>query len=407
MEAWCLDESEYQTPAIREENSTSSATPVGPNASGEGLPYAPENFPNPGDKWGWKVGKRKTRSGYWADRYLSLPASLQKTSAFPSKVMVQKYITENFPTADIDSFFASFSWRIPAPDSYEISVKNNHGKKLGVAEISNSESPVVAGGCKAGNKMCRLRLKARAFSLPAMDCDICCNETCEALDTRDDIEKILNVGLCILRGSEQMRAKSLLNRIGTILTKLRSGIDLEDIWNLEDGIPTINGGGSHFENGNTITGMGTSNHQEPMNFAPHSELSQTPSTKKRDRGSIYITADHDSVSLKLEDEIDEALRALKESQELEYRTAEQKLYAHKDFLLSLYQILDRERAELARPTSAPSGDPDSVTLGNVLSTVNQIRHEEIKMRQMMQVSKGFGRTSRMCVKNHFGLQIDE
>ncbi|KAK1312095.1 hypothetical protein QJS10_CPA07g00420 [Acorus calamus] len=121
MKAWCLDESEYQTPAIREENSTSSATPVGPNASGEGLPYTPENFPNPGDKWVWMVGKRKTRSGYWADRYLSLPASLQKTSAFPSKVMVQKYITENFPTADIDSFFASFSWRILAPDSYEIS----------------------------------------------------------------------------------------------------------------------------------------------------------------------------------------------------------------------------------------------------------------------------------------------
>ncbi|KAK1281098.1 hypothetical protein QJS04_geneDACA004698 [Acorus gramineus] len=154
--------------------------------------------------------------------------------------------------------------------------------------------------------MCRLRLKARAFSLAAMDCDICCSEvgfccdcccilccktidwayggysyirceatvnekhicghvahldcalrsymagtvggsigldveyycrrcdkktdlishvvkllqTCEALDTRDDIEKILNVGLCILRGSEQMRAKSLLNRIGSILTKV-------------------------------------------------------------------------------------------------------------------------------------------------------------------------------------------
>ncbi|KAK1294461.1 hypothetical protein QJS10_CPA16g01774 [Acorus calamus] len=153
--------------------------------------------------------------------------------------------------------------------------------------------------------------------------------------------------------------------------------------------------------------MGTSNHQEPLNFAPHSELSQTSTTKKRDRGSIYITADHESASLKLEDDIDEALRALKESQELEYRMAEQKLYAHKDFLLSLYQLLDRERAELARPTSAPSGDPDAVTLGNVLSTVNQIRHEEIKLRQMMQVSKGFGRTSRMCLKNHFGLQIDE
>ncbi|TMW81771.1 hypothetical protein EJD97_007943 [Solanum chilense] len=41
--------------------------------SGEGLPYAPVDFPNAGDKWGWRVGKRVSSSGTFRDRYLYLP----------------------------------------------------------------------------------------------------------------------------------------------------------------------------------------------------------------------------------------------------------------------------------------------------------------------------------------------
>lgn len=43
--------------------------PVSFDISGEGLPYALENFPLPGDKWGWKVGKRVTNTGHYQDRH--------------------------------------------------------------------------------------------------------------------------------------------------------------------------------------------------------------------------------------------------------------------------------------------------------------------------------------------------
>ncbi|KAH0665933.1 hypothetical protein KY285_027139 [Solanum tuberosum] len=39
---------------------------------GEGLPYAPMDWPNVGDKWGLRTGKRATNSGTFKDRYLYL-----------------------------------------------------------------------------------------------------------------------------------------------------------------------------------------------------------------------------------------------------------------------------------------------------------------------------------------------
>jgi hypothetical protein len=32
------------------------------------LPYAPENWPCPGDEWYWKVGNRLAPGGHWVDR---------------------------------------------------------------------------------------------------------------------------------------------------------------------------------------------------------------------------------------------------------------------------------------------------------------------------------------------------
>ena len=92
--------------------------PVSVNDSGEGLPYAPIDWPNPGDKWSWKVGKRIAVSGNFLDRYLYLPSSLQqgkrKRSGFASKLSVAEYLRKEFPTTDINAFFASFSWKIPS-----------------------------------------------------------------------------------------------------------------------------------------------------------------------------------------------------------------------------------------------------------------------------------------------------
>lgn len=91
--------------------------PVSVNASGEGLPYAPQDWPNPGDNWRWKVGKRIAASGNYMDRYLYVPTRFRKTGhkkGFASRLSVRQYIQEEFPGADIDAFFASFSWKVPS-----------------------------------------------------------------------------------------------------------------------------------------------------------------------------------------------------------------------------------------------------------------------------------------------------
>uniref|UniRef100_A0A5B7BPR2 DUF7081 domain-containing protein n=1 Tax=Davidia involucrata TaxID=16924 RepID=A0A5B7BPR2_DAVIN len=92
--------------------------PVSPCDSGEGLPYAPIDWPNPGDIWSWKVGKRINSSGYYNDRFLIVPKCLQKLPhrkvSFASKRSVKQYLQMEFPSADLDAFFASFSWEVPS-----------------------------------------------------------------------------------------------------------------------------------------------------------------------------------------------------------------------------------------------------------------------------------------------------
>lgn len=97
-------------------------TPVAPNTYGKGLPYAPVDWPEPGDIWGWKVGKRVASSGHFLDRYLYLPPRLSREDnpscsrrhAFASKLAVERFIRGAFPRADIKAFFALFSWKIPS-----------------------------------------------------------------------------------------------------------------------------------------------------------------------------------------------------------------------------------------------------------------------------------------------------
>jgi len=94
----------------------SSVRLVMPGESGEGLPFAPTDWPNPGDNWEWRVGKRVNSSGHFQDRFIYLPKSLQgkKKQMFASRPALENYIRSAFPGADIDAFFASFTWKIPA-----------------------------------------------------------------------------------------------------------------------------------------------------------------------------------------------------------------------------------------------------------------------------------------------------
>ncbi|GMI95994.1 hypothetical protein like AT3G22520 [Hibiscus trionum] len=98
-------------------NSLPAPAPVPPGSSGHGLPYAPIHWPNAGDIWSWKVGKRVNVAGFFNDRSLGIPESLQKPNvpkSFASKPILERFIRSNFPDADIDAFFASFVWKIPA-----------------------------------------------------------------------------------------------------------------------------------------------------------------------------------------------------------------------------------------------------------------------------------------------------
>ncbi|CAJ1967918.1 unnamed protein product [Sphenostylis stenocarpa] len=93
--------------------------PVSAHSSGEGLPYAPEGWPNPGDVWGWKVAARKSKGGYFYDRSLTLPASLQKGSRkleLRSKADIKRYLKSNFPNMTIEAFFTLFSWLVPSAE---------------------------------------------------------------------------------------------------------------------------------------------------------------------------------------------------------------------------------------------------------------------------------------------------
>ena len=104
---------------------------------GRGFPYAPENWPEKGDIWGWKTGRRVVAKGrHFQDRYLYLPDRLyrllkeekdieggsgsKKSRIFASKAALTKYIDAYFPGTDHKSFFDSFSWRIPALVDYGI-----------------------------------------------------------------------------------------------------------------------------------------------------------------------------------------------------------------------------------------------------------------------------------------------
>ncbi|XAR67531.1 hypothetical protein NMG60_11002314 [Bertholletia excelsa] len=456
--------------------------PVSANDSGEGLPYAPVDWPNPGDIWTWKVGRRVAHNGYFVDRYLYLPSTLyqkpSKRRSFASKLSVEQYIRTTFPGADVDAFFASFSWKIPAKKLSAMRGSEEEQTPIDItleetAEPLGSDSQVGAVGCRAGNVMCSSLEELNNSSSRAMACDVCCSEpgfcrdcccilcskivtlahggysfikcealivdnlicghiahiecalrsymagtvggsigldaeyycrrcdtrtelvshvrkllcTCKSIDSQNEIEKILNVGICILRGSEKTNAKRLLHHIELVMAKLKKGTPLEDIWKTEDGSTANEGALSN--NGNDA--MEVTYHQKPVDFEAGSPQFLSGAFDPR------IEAP------KLEDEIDQVLQTLRKSQESEYIIAEERLYAQKNYLLNLYQQLDKERAELSTRTS--SNDPDAM-LEAVLQRVDQIKREIIKLRDMEEVAKGFGRTSKEILKQHFGIETE-
>ncbi|KAL7144735.1 hypothetical protein ABFS83_07G032200 [Erythranthe nasuta] len=113
---------------------TLDSMPVPLCASGQGLPYAPVDWPNRGDVWTWKVGNKVNPFGYYRHRYLLVPQRLQKSPTrkewLGSKLAITRYLQSEFPEADVDAFFAMFVWNIPAEKMSVEKGKKNEAKKI-------------------------------------------------------------------------------------------------------------------------------------------------------------------------------------------------------------------------------------------------------------------------------------
>ncbi|XP_071729741.1 uncharacterized protein [Rutidosis leptorrhynchoides] len=441
---------------------------VSDQGSGDGLPYAPEDFPKPGDKWGWKVGKRVSISGHFLDRYLYLPTRLYKElksarpnclpwKGFASKASAERFLLETFPGMDTKAFFDSFTWRIPAEKIKD----QNYIEDTEFAPVCTPKFDPA--GCKAGNINCSSLIETNdPGHSNIMTCDICCIEplfcqdcccilcsktvnsangdqsyirceavvkdglicghichiacglrsymagtvggtigldaeyycrrcdartdlipyvtnlfrSCEQIDYGEKIQKILNLCVIILRGSTKPSAKALLHHVQSAVTKLENGNSHEDLWKREDT--------------SAVTSAET-NLKEPSQHctaSPHISFSNF---------------DYRLESIKLIQRIDETLASLKRSQEIEYRIAEDVLTTQKTYLLDLYEELDKEKGKLAKCT--PSADPSLVH--TVFLRMEQIKTEFDKINAMQVVGKGFGKTSKNVLKEHFGMQVTD
>ncbi|KAF7067646.1 hypothetical protein CFC21_073508 [Triticum aestivum] len=460
------------------------AIPVHGNAYGKGLPYAPENWPSPGDQWQWKVGNRIAAGGHWVDRYLAPPSRFRdatgKKTTFTSRLKVGEFIKSNFPDVDPSTFFSMFIWKIPAAEG------GIQGGTLQVERVEPEDGLADPDGpCKARNKACNLGKEGFIESSPAGNCDICCVhpdfcrtcccilcgkavnnsfggysyikceavvaenyicghvahldcalrifmagtvggsigldvqyycrrcdnktnlmmhvekllETCRSLGSRSEIEPILNMGLCILRGSRQLQAKSLEDYMASVMAKVNNGVDLAEVWNMEDGdgMPILNAE----ESSPPIAGVTVlgADPQYPYLTDP---MVDNELQRAAESVPIFITGNHTEMSLKFEDEIDNSLLELKKSQEAEYRLAEQKLYSQKDYILSLYRQLESDRSQLADPNPVSDISSYSVLLSNITNRVEQVKSEEEKFQTMLKISKGF-RKAPANIKEHFGL----
>lgn len=462
--------------------------PVPDNASGEGLPYAPVDWPNAGDVWRWKVGKRRTSNGFMLDRYLYPPRRFRNLGAkkpfYASLLSFKEFVRNEYPDCDTEALFASFSWKVPAEAHFgqTVGYADWHCKEV-MAECSGLDN-YIDRKCKARNKMCGLQLEASSSSAPVMDCDICCSEsgfcrdcccilcsrsidwafggysfirceanvrenqicghaahidcalrsymagtvggsigldveyycrrcdnrtnlishaskilkTCESLDSQDDVEKILKMGLCIVRGSQQEYAKVLHNRMGLALAKLISGIHVKDIWVMEDNNKAVSSGPVRNLGNNGTFGM-----EDTQGIYPQG----SDNIQKKYHQPVYITSAHQIESSKLNEEIEQVLGDLRRSQEFEYRMAEQRLNCQKHLLVTLYQQLDADRSKLAKRTASTRESDVDALLTNIFSRVNQIKQEVSRFKDMEELAKGFGRASSDILKEHFGFHIDD
>lgn len=98
---------------------------------------------------------------------------------------------------------------------------------------------------------------------------------------------------------------------------------------------------------------------------------------------MYIISDYYNASSKLKKNVDQVLEELKKSQESEFRLAEEKLQAQRSKLVKMYKNLDIGRSKLETSSMSDGVDSDFI-LSNVVHMVNDIKHEETKLNEMIE-----------------------
>ncbi|WVY95985.1 hypothetical protein V8G54_028136 [Vigna mungo] len=92
---------------------TSALQRVPSKSSGEGLPYAPEGWPNAGDVW--ERGSKDFHLEILPTDSLS-PRHDSRILEFSSRKGVIKYLESKFPNMSPKDFFAMFTWLIPSAE---------------------------------------------------------------------------------------------------------------------------------------------------------------------------------------------------------------------------------------------------------------------------------------------------
>ncbi|OWM74276.1 hypothetical protein CDL15_Pgr008590 [Punica granatum] len=157
-------------------------------------------------------------------------------------------------------------------------------------------------------------------------------ETCKSIYSRDELEKVLNLGLSILCGSQQTSAKLLMSSIYSALSKLKRGNSLEQIWGGDDtSVVPISCNGSNptlpIKNGSPCQ-----EDSENNNLAGATKQIREPSN---DSNSLSSQIHYQ----KLDSEITRVLQAMKQAQESEYKMAEERLHAQR-YWLFLVKLFD-------------------------------------------------------------------
>ncbi|KMS94797.1 hypothetical protein BVRB_015220 isoform B [Beta vulgaris subsp. vulgaris] len=434
--------------------------PVLPQEGGEGLPYAPVNWPNPGDIWGWRVGKRVAASGYYLDRYLYLPLRFQKSrrkrDGFASKLSVEQYVRARFPGTDVNAFFSSFSWKIPSKQAYLL--KDEHGSfrisSEEMAEQSPSDFLPSAVGCKAGNRFCPSLVEDQMPPAVTESCEVCCSEPgfcrecccilcCKTIESAfggysfircqtavcDDLicGHAAHVN-CALRaymagtvgGSVGLDTEyycrrcdtptDLTNHVTRLLRTCESIESQGDIKNmLSVGACLLRG--SQKKDSQRLLNRIESILQKQLEVGCDLqdvwkvEVDVLPTPRGQDHVSFTCKDVSENNFLyenefrKLEEEIDQVLQELKRSQEHEFRIAHYMLHAQKDHLFGLYQQVDKEKSELIT-------DRDAL-LRSIAAREEHIKRELDKLRDMEKVANGFGKTPKRVLKEHFDLEFGD